>query len=130
MTREKAVALALALCKATYPNVEISEETHTAWCTMLADIAPEYICAAVTAALRESRIPALPALGRVREIALYMAGEYIPPSRAYALVRARVRERMSADGMYRYSVDLSGLPERFQNVVRETIQVSIPHWFN
>lgn len=122
MDTKGAVALALALCKATYPNVDVSSETHTVWCTLLADLDPPVIPKAVLTALRESSIPVLPAIGRIREIALRLTGQYISPPQAYLLARSRIRERMGADAYYHYVFDGSDLPEKVKAVLTETVR--------
>lgn len=122
MDTKNAVALALALCKATYPNIGVSSETHTVWCVLLSDLDPPVIPQAVLTALRESAVPTLPAIGRIREIALRLMGQYITPSQAYLLTRARIQEQMGADAQYHYRLDTSDLPDRVRQTLTETVR--------
>lgn len=119
---KRAVALGLGLCKATYPNVDIAEQTVTAWASLLSDIDPNVIPLAMQTALRESLVPTLPPVGRVREIALYMMGESISSTAAWALAKRSVIERF-LDGEYKYLIEFpEKLPERVMRALRLAIR--------
>ena len=103
MTRREAIATALAMCQAVYPDLKLEPQTPHVWEDLLRDIEPESILAAIRDILKSWKRASLPPVALVRE---------------RALEHQRRRQRLLAD-LQAAIAYLERLPDRTNDEERE-----------